>query len=151
MTISLTSLSDSQWVKVVKALLYSFFSGFVGGMILSVTNLITNGGSISQKAVLSLVIAAIVAGINTLAVGIKQVFTPDVADAIDAVIAKEEQVVAVPASTATVSVSVPTANPSPLFPPTVTVDPSAAIAVPASVPVAELSVSTTPSSEAPQP
>jgi len=70
-----TPLDTAQWKKVTRALAYSFISGFVGGLALGLTNFLNNGASFDKKALTALVIASVVAGLNTAAVGVKQIFT----------------------------------------------------------------------------
>lgn len=76
-----TPITPNQWQKVVKALYYSFSSGFVGGFTLAITNALTSltsGGHIDfgQAFAIGLLVAGVVGGLNTLAVTIKQLFTP---------------------------------------------------------------------------
>jgi hypothetical protein len=73
-------LSNDQWLKVLKAAAYSFGSGFVGGFVLALSGLLTsivNGGtiSLSTAAVIAVVLAGVVGGLNTLAVFLKQLYT----------------------------------------------------------------------------
>lgn len=73
-------LSNDQWFKVLKALAYSFGSGFVGGFTIATTGLLstigTSGITFSKATLIALVVAGVVGGLNTLAVFIKQLFTP---------------------------------------------------------------------------
>lgn len=76
-----TPITPNQWQKVAKALYYSFTSGFVGGFTLAITNALTSiqsGGhiDIGTAFVIGLVVGGVVGGLNTLAVTIKQLFTP---------------------------------------------------------------------------
>lgn len=78
-----TPITPHQWEKIAKALYYSFGSGFVGGFTLAVTGALSglaNGGSFSINAALAtaLVVGGVVGGLNTVAVTIKQLFTPGV-------------------------------------------------------------------------
>lgn len=75
-SLHMSPITDNQWKKVVKAMLYSFFSGFVGALILSFGGLLQSGQPIEKKVLVSLVIAAVGGGLNTLAVTVKQLFTP---------------------------------------------------------------------------
>lgn len=72
-----TPLSNNQWKKVVKALVYSFYSGFIGGLALTATNYLQDGKNLDTKVIHSLVIAAVVGGVNTALVTTKQLFTTE--------------------------------------------------------------------------
>lgn len=77
-----TPITKTQWQKVLKALYYSASSGFVGGFILGLAGVLqaSNGDLHSFNVLLALETAGIVGGVvgalNSLAVTIKQVFTP---------------------------------------------------------------------------
>lgn len=71
-----TPITKSQWRKVLKAMIYSFLSGFVGALILMFGGLLQSGQPIEKKVVVAFVIAAVGGGLNTLAVTVKQLFTP---------------------------------------------------------------------------
>lgn len=75
-------ITDNQWQKVLKAMAYSFGSGFVVGLATAVTGLltvVTNGGQLNLSASvgMGLLIGGLVGGVNAVAVTIKQVFTPN--------------------------------------------------------------------------
>lgn len=75
-------ITPNQSLKILKALAYSFGSGFVGGFLLSVTGIIQAylaGGplDLGQSALIGLVLGGVVGGLNTIAVTIKQVFTSE--------------------------------------------------------------------------
>lgn len=77
---NISTISKEQWAKVVRALYYSFSSGFAGGFILSLTGAISgivNGTtpSIGKSAVVALILGGVVGGLNSLAVAIKQLYT----------------------------------------------------------------------------
>ena len=69
-------ISGNQALKILKALAYSFGSGFVGGVILSLANTLqTTGVTFNRAVVTGLVIGGVVGGLNTIAVTVKQVFS----------------------------------------------------------------------------
>lgn len=76
-----TSITPKQWQKVLKALYYSFSSGFVGGLVLSLSGVLggivngAGGAALGKSAVLALVVGAVVGGLNSLAVAVKQLYT----------------------------------------------------------------------------
>lgn len=72
-----TPLTNHQWQSVVKALAYSFGSGFVGGLILGATSFLQSGASAGTHALTALVVAGVVGGLNTLAVFVKQLFSEE--------------------------------------------------------------------------
>ena len=77
-----TPITEPQQKKILKALAYSFGSGFVGGFSLAITGLLTsimNGGQLNLTASLGmgLVLGGVVGGINAAAVTVKQIFTPE--------------------------------------------------------------------------
>lgn len=63
----ISTISSDQWVKVVKAVVYSFVSA-------AVAVLVATGYDFSKKTL----IAAFVAGVNGVLVAVKQLFTPAV-------------------------------------------------------------------------
>jgi GH25 family lysozyme M1 (1,4-beta-N-acetylmuramidase) len=71
------TLTTSQWEKVAKAAGYSFISGFFGTLLLGATPLIdsVSTGTFSQHTFVALIVAAFVAGLNTLLVFLKQLFS----------------------------------------------------------------------------
>jgi len=74
-------ITPKQWQKVLKALCYSFGSGFAAGFSLAVTGALSglvNGGSLSVNTALivALVAGGLVGAFNSIAVTIKQLFTP---------------------------------------------------------------------------
>lgn len=74
-------ITEKQWQKVLKAMVYSFGSGFVVGLATALTGLLTvvaNGGplNLSASVGMGLLIGGLVGGANALAVTIKQLFTP---------------------------------------------------------------------------
>lgn len=74
----MSPLSNDQWKKVVKALAYSFTSGFLATMSLMALDFIKaaqDGTSTILQLGTALVIAAVVGGINAVMVYIKQLFT----------------------------------------------------------------------------
>lgn len=74
-------ISAAQWKKILKALAYSFFSGFTGSLALFATDFIKaaqDGTAGINMLVYALVAGAVVGGINSVAVFFKQLFTdPD--------------------------------------------------------------------------
>jgi fluoride ion exporter CrcB/FEX len=70
-----SAITPNQATKILKALAYSFGSGFTGGLILGLTNFLQSGQTVSNHVYTALVVAGVVGGLNTLAVAIKQVFT----------------------------------------------------------------------------
>lgn len=77
----MTPITPGQWRKVLKALYYSFASGFIVGLTTSLTGVMTNfanGSAINlgKSLLMGLIIAGLVSGVNTALVTIKQLFTP---------------------------------------------------------------------------
>ena len=76
-----TPLNHNQVKKVLKALVYAFFSGFTGTLALFATDFIkaAQGGETAVNTLAyALVAGAVVGGINSVAVFAKQLFTdPD--------------------------------------------------------------------------
>lgn len=71
-----TPVSNEQWKKVVKALVYASVSGFLGGVLMSLMAAMQNGGVNTDSAFLfSLLTAGVVGGVNGLLVYVKQIFT----------------------------------------------------------------------------
>jgi hypothetical protein len=72
-------ITTSQWKKVLKALYYSAGSGFAGGFVLGLAGVL-QAGTANFHVVTALETAAIVGGVvgalNSLAVTVKQLFTP---------------------------------------------------------------------------
>lgn len=77
--LKISPLDKTQIIKVVKALVYAFASGFVGTLaLLSIDFIhaaIQGVGPIFNLAV-ALVVAATIGGLNGVAVFVKQLFTP---------------------------------------------------------------------------
>lgn len=76
---NISQLDKAQVAKVLKALAYSFASGFVGTLSLMALNFITaaqSGTGTVVNLTVALVAAAVVGGINGVAVYVKQLFTP---------------------------------------------------------------------------
>lgn len=74
----ITPLSTSQWKKVVKALVYSFASGFIATLSLlslDFINAAQQGTASIVNLATALVTAAAVGGVNAVVVYIKQLFT----------------------------------------------------------------------------
>lgn len=74
----ISPLSKEQAVKVLKALAYSFASGFVATIALQASDFIEaaqTGESAIVALGVALVVAAVVGGLNAVAVYIKQLFT----------------------------------------------------------------------------
>lgn len=76
-----SKITYEQWIKVAKALAYSFGAGFMGGFILTLTGVLTtvaNGGALNVNGALAIAVVTggIVGGLNALAVTVKQLFTP---------------------------------------------------------------------------
>lgn len=74
----ISALSKDQVIKILKALAYSFASGFVATLVLQASDFIKaaqTGDSAVTQLVVALVAAAVVGGINAVAVAIKQFFT----------------------------------------------------------------------------
>ncbi len=75
----MSPITKSQALKIVKALAYSFASGFVGTLILIGLDFI-HAAAQGQAAIVNLTIAligaAVVGGINAVFVTIKQLLTP---------------------------------------------------------------------------
>lgn len=76
-----TPLSNHQWEKVVRAAVFSFGSGAVGGFVIGITNALSslaNGGhfALSGAVIVAVVVSAVVGGLNTLAVFVEQLFKP---------------------------------------------------------------------------
>jgi len=72
-----SKVSKGQWQKVLKALYYSAASGFSAGFALDLAGVLQSGetGTISALGTAALV-GGLVAALNSLAVTIKQIFTP---------------------------------------------------------------------------
>lgn len=81
--IRLTKLNNSQWLKVLHHLWYSFGAGFVGGFALAASGamsaLLQHTGTVqvSASVLVGLVVAGVVSGLNALAMTISQLFTND--------------------------------------------------------------------------
>lgn len=76
MNFSISALSEKQWFKVAKAAIYSFISGFLGALALSINGVVQAGGTFDETVLKALIIASTGGGINTLIVFVKQLFTP---------------------------------------------------------------------------
>lgn len=73
-----TAINGEQAKKILKALAYSFVSGFTGSFVLVSSDVIkaASGGFSDLNALLvPLFIGAVVAGVNTVLVTVKQFFT----------------------------------------------------------------------------
>lgn len=73
-----SSVTRSQWKKVIKALIYSFSAGFVGTFALQAQDLITaahQGRAALTNLAVSLVAGAVIGGLNAIFVTVKQLFT----------------------------------------------------------------------------
>ena len=73
-------LTKGQVTKIIKALIYSFVSGFAGSFTLITIDVLTavQGGYDAVSALLtSLLVGAVVAGINAVLVTVKQLFTEE--------------------------------------------------------------------------
>jgi hypothetical protein len=80
MSFSLSNVTTDKYEKIVKALYYSFGSGFVGGFLLAFTGAMSNevkGGNIAigKSFVVALIVGGVVAGLNSLAVTIRQMWS----------------------------------------------------------------------------
>lgn len=81
MNLQPSPITSDQRGKILKALYYSFGSGFAGGFVLAVSGALTgllNGGNVNvaKSLAIAAVVGGVVGGLNSLAVTIKQVFTP---------------------------------------------------------------------------
>lgn len=82
MTFKISKVTVDQWEKVAKSLYYSFSSGFIVGFLLAFTGglsaLVSRSGSVGfdQSLLVALVSGGLTGGINSLAVTVKQLFTP---------------------------------------------------------------------------
>ncbi|WP_160665199.1 hypothetical protein [Pseudarthrobacter sp. ATCC 49987] len=75
----MTPITKSQAVKILKALAYSFVSGFIGVLVLvgaDFINAATTGQATVVNLVTALIGAAVIGGINAVFVTIKQLLTP---------------------------------------------------------------------------
>lgn len=75
----MTPITKSQAVKILKALGYSFVSGFLGTLTLfalDFVNAAVNGTAAITNLALALLAAAVIGGINALLVTVKQLLTP---------------------------------------------------------------------------
>lgn len=75
----MTPITKSQSVKILKALGYSFVSGFLGVMVLVGADFLaaaTSGRAAIMDLVVALISAAVIGGINALLVTVKQLLTP---------------------------------------------------------------------------
>lgn len=70
-------ITKPQWQKVLKALYYSAASGFSAGFVLALAGVL-QGGETTLTAALgtAAVVGGVVGALNSLAVTIKQLFTP---------------------------------------------------------------------------
>jgi hypothetical protein len=76
---NISALDTKQITKVLKALAYSFSSGFVATLTLMSLDFIKaaqGGTGTIRDLVVALIAAAVVGGINASAVYVKQLFTP---------------------------------------------------------------------------
>lgn len=74
-----SKITQSQWQKVLKSLYYSASSGFVGGFMLGLAGAFqATGASTNLKTALltGAVVGGVVGALNSLAVTVKQLFTP---------------------------------------------------------------------------
>lgn len=71
-------LSSHQWQKVLKALLYSAGSGFAGGFMMGLAGVLQTNGSQDLVAAFqtAFIVGGVVGALNSLAVTVKQLFTP---------------------------------------------------------------------------
>lgn len=75
----MTPITKEQAKKILKALAYSFVSGFVGTMALvglDFVNAAVNGQAAIVNLTVGLIGASLVGGINAVAVTVKQLLTP---------------------------------------------------------------------------
>ncbi len=77
MNLEPTPITPRQWRKVLKALYYSFASGFSTGFILGVSGVLGGGVSFGKSLAFAGLIGGVVGGLNALAVTIKQLFTEE--------------------------------------------------------------------------
>jgi hypothetical protein len=74
---SVSQVSAEQWKKVLKALYYSAGSGFSAGFMLALAGVIQSGEIDPIQALqTAAVVGGAVGALNSLAVTIKQLFTP---------------------------------------------------------------------------
>lgn len=76
---SISPITREQAIKILKALGYSFASGFLGTLTLMALDFIHAASSGQAKVVdltVALLAAAVIGGINAVAVTIKQLLTP---------------------------------------------------------------------------
>ncbi len=76
----ITPITKSQRKKILKALYYSFSSGFVGGFVLAFTGVLSNiqngvAVEFGSSLVVALIVGGVVGALNSLAVTIKQLLT----------------------------------------------------------------------------
>lgn len=77
MALQASPVTEDQWKKVVKALYYSALSGFSGGFMLALAGVLQGGEtSLSKALITAVVVGGVVGALNSLAVTVKQVFTP---------------------------------------------------------------------------
>lgn len=81
MNLQPSTITPNQWQKVLKASYYSFGSGFVAGLTLAVTGALTgladgHSFALTRALVTALIVGGVVGGFNSLAVTVKQLFTP---------------------------------------------------------------------------
>lgn len=75
----MTPITKQQAIKIIKALAYSFASGFVGALTLlglDFINAAMNGKAAIVNLATALLAAAVISGINAVFVTIKQLLTP---------------------------------------------------------------------------
>ncbi len=75
----ISSLDKAQWVSVLKAALYAFFSGAVGTLVLMSADFIKaaqDGKTAILNLAIALIVGAVVGGINGIFVFGKKLFTP---------------------------------------------------------------------------
>lgn len=73
----MSPITQDQWKKVFKSLLYAFISGFTGFLTLEAMQVISHTKTAKEafNFGVALVVAATIAGINAVLVAIKQLFT----------------------------------------------------------------------------
>lgn len=77
MKLTATPITQRQWRKVVKALLYSGISGFAGGFGLALVGVVqVPGHEFVEGLKTAVVVGGTVGALNSLAVTVKQLFTP---------------------------------------------------------------------------
>lgn len=73
-----SKITEDQWKKVLKALYYSAASGFSAGFVLALAGVLQSGETTLTAALgTAAVVGGVVGALNSLAVTIKQLFTPN--------------------------------------------------------------------------